>query len=95
MRLTTTSIAAVIIEIAEGRAAVARRGAHAHRLESPVSLLHQNAVGLPRRASGKRLRILVQIAIGAEQVFAAVVVEIVNSGGPAGVVTVAAPTRER
>ena len=87
--------AAVVIEIAERRAAISRRRTHRYRIERSVGLLHQDAIRLPGRAAGKRFGIFVQIAIGAEQIFAPVVIEIVNAVAHPVLVTVATPTRER
>src|SRR5262249_40494355 len=53
----------VVIEIRKRGAAISRRWTDAHRVERAIRTLHQNHVGLTRRALRKRFGIFVEIAI--------------------------------
>src|ERR1019366_4804925 len=57
---------ATVIEIAEGRAAVAPGWPVCRRFEGPAGLLYQHRVGLSGLPAREGFRVIVQIAVGAE-----------------------------
>ena len=70
---------AIVIEIAEGGAAVEGGGSGRRGVERAAGALRQNEAAL---AGG--IGIFVEIAIDGEQIFAAIVVEIENAAAPSG-----------